>query len=378
MRIRSFAVLSLVLVGVFLSEPALSQRNRYQKRKGGNKKVSSYRGASAGKFRPYEYLTVGLNAMNYYGDLAPINRAAKTDVSFTRPGIGVTYGLRLYPNFGVRANYNFGRIKGDDISSDPTSEADYPRYARNLSFRNNINEFNIGANFYLFADNNAATYRRPINAYLFIGGGFFIHDPKGKVPEYDYQTYGPNAAEEGAPKLTSEDLGGVSPGDWVKLRELRTEGQEIGSDLEPYKPFQWQIPVNLGVELAIPRTYLSVGVELGFRYIFTDYLDDVSNNYVGLDSFDNTLSRIMSDRGAEPTNGFGNVDGRIANVNIVQNNFDGERYYIAGDIGSGIEGAIRGNPTSNDTYFVTQVKLKLILPPNGLFQQAKKAAAKFR
>lgn len=378
MRLKFFAVLSLFLVGLFLVDPAMGQRNKYSKRKSGNKKVSGYRGGSgSGKFRPYEYLAYGVNAMNYYGDLAPLSRAASTDVSFTRPGTGITYGARFSENIALRANYNFGRIKGDDVSSDPTSTADNPRYSRNLSFRNNIHEFNIGANFYFLPDNNAATYRNPINIYLFVGGGFFLHEPKGKVPEYDYQTHGPNAAQENAPGI-EEEIEGVTAGEWVKLRPLNTEGQGSGLEgtTEPYKPFQWQIPVNLGVDLAIPRTYLSIGLEFGLRYLFTDYLDDVSGKYANLDQFDNSLARIMSDRSVEPTNGFNTVERDLSLVNTSQGSFNGTPYYYGVDIGSGINGSIRGNPNDNDTYFLTQIKIKLIMPPNGIF--GKKADAKFR
>jgi hypothetical protein len=372
MRLRAITLLSFLLIGLFLADPAMGQRNPYKKRRGGGKSVSKYKGsARGGIFRPYEYVGFGLNAMNYYGDLAPLAKAASTDVSFTRPGFGFTYGIRFHPQASMRVNYNFGRIKGDDISSQAES-----RYARNLSFRNNINELNVGFNLYFFEDRGSSSFRNPINAYLFVGGGFFFHDPQGRVPEYDYQLYGPSAAEEGAPGLEQA-------GEWVKLRTLRTEGQ--GGDFEgaqdPYKPFQWQIPINLGAMFAIPRTPFNVHIEFGYRFIFTDYLDDVSTNYVSLDRFDNDLARIMSDRGVEPTNGFGNVTRELPR--IVQQPFeDGSSYFIAGDVGSGIQGSIRGNPLDADMYFVTQVKLTYIPPPNGILEalgiKKRRGNAKFR
>jgi hypothetical protein len=393
MRTKFFSIVSLLIVCVFLVEPAVGQRNPYKRRKGGNKKVSSYRGKSVGgKFRPYEYLRYGINAMNYYGDLAPISSAGRTDVSFTRPGTGITYGLRLHPSFAVSANYNFGRVKGADFSTAnraEVSEDQYPRFTRNLSFRNDIHEINVGGKFYFLADNNSPTYSRPINGYIYIGVGAFIHDPKGQIPLYDYQTYGPNAAGEGAPTLDqdpefAEALAelGVAPGDWVKLRTLNTEGQGREGRAAPYKPFQWQIPINTGVEVHIPRTLFKIGVEFGFRYLFTDYLDDVSTSYAGLDTFENPIARIMSDRGAEPV--FEDFDRQAVaeaagySLGIVQNNFGDQSYYIAGNVGSGIEDARRGNPEANDFYFITQLNIKFILPPNGLFKSSNKARAKFR
>lgn len=389
MRSKSFAILSFLLIGLFFAEPALGQRNPYKKRKGGGKSVSKYKAKSVGgKFRQYEYLRFGINAMNYYGDLAPIAKAGRTDISFTRPGFGFTYGVRLHPSFALSTNYNFGRVKGADFSTAnraDVSESDYPRFTRNLSFRNDIHEFNIGAKFYILSDNNSPTYSRPINGYIFIGAGFFLHEPKGQVPEYDYQTYGPTAASEGALKLNEDpnfaDIG-VAPGDWVKLRPLNTEGQRPGSEFEPYKPFQWQVPINAGIEVHIPRTYFKLGIEFGFRYLFTDYLDDVSGTYVDLDSFEDPLARIMSDRGAEPS--FEGADRQeLADaagfpLRIVQNSFTNGQYYVAGDVGSGIDGSIRGNPEANDFYFLTQLNIKFIMPPNGIFHKSKKADPKFR
>lgn len=369
MRSKSIWVLSLVLIGLFFASPIYAQRNPYKKRAGGNKSVSKYTGQRAGKFRSYDYLGFGVNALNYYGDLAPLSRAASTDVSFTRPGFGGTYGKRIYPGVSMRLNYNYGRIKGDDISSQDPS-----RYDRNLSFRNNIHEMNFGFNFYFLPDQNAPSFRNPFNIYLFVGGGFFYHEPKGKVPDYDYQVYGPDAASNGAPRLPNA-------GEWVKLRTLNTEGQGSGAEgaPEPYKPFQWNIPVNLGGMLAIPRTPFNVHLELGYRFLFTDYLDDVSNKYVGLDRFgDNDLARIMSDRSAEPFNGFGNVERTLGN--IVYNRFpDDSQYYIGGDVGGGLEGSIRGNPKNNDVYFVTQIKLTYIIPPTGINKKSRgRSTAKFR
>ncbi len=393
MRSKFFAILSLVVALLFFADPAVGQRNPYKKRKGGGKNVSSYKRSSAGgKFRPYEYLRYGINALNYFGDLAPISTRGVTDVSFTRPGTGITYGARFNPSFAIAMNYNYGRIKGADFSTANRSEvaaSEYSRFTRNLSFRNNIHEFNIGGQFYIIPEVNSVTYSQPINGYIFVGVGCFLHDPQGQIPEYDYQTYGPSAAEEGAPRLDQDPNfaqalsdRGLAPGDWVKLRTLNTEGQGREGRQGVYKPFQWQIPINAGVELHIPRTYFQIGVEFGFRYLFTDYLDDVSTTYVGLDTFEDPIARIMSDRGSEPTfEGFERqllADAAGYPLRIVQNNFGDETYYISGDVGSGIENSIRGNPDRNDFYFLTQLNIKFILPPNGIFKRSRKAEAKAR
>lgn len=103
MRARYIWVFSLFLVALFLADPALAQkRSKYSSAKFRNNKISKSTGR-AGKFRPYDYLGVGLNALNYYGDLAPLSHAASTDVSFTRPGLGshMVKGLRPLQIFGL-------------------------------------------------------------------------------------------------------------------------------------------------------------------------------------------------------------------------------------------------------------------------------------
>ncbi len=44
---------------------------------------------------------------------------------------------------------------------------------------------------------------------------------------------------------------------------------------------------------------MDLWADIGFRYTFTDYLDDVSENYVDLGVFDNNLARAMSYRSNE-------------------------------------------------------------------------------
>lgn len=366
MRIKYFISIVMLLIFLFSSDDADAQRRRkskYGKRKVRNKSISRYKGGSVGgKFRPYSYLSYNINALNYYGDLAPVNKAASTDVSWTRPGAGVNIGYKFNPHTAFRAGFNYGRIKGDDISSDPTSLSDRPRYLRNLSFRNDIKEFHMGFELYLFPNYGGPNVRKPFNVYLFAGGAVFHHEPKGKVPNLDYTT------------------GGIDPapksGEWVRLRKLGTEGQYIsgvGVD-KPYFPFQFAIPLGLGVKMRLAGPF-SLGMEVTYRYLFTDYIDDVSTSYVRFDYFDDPLVRIMSDRSAEPFGVLTNIQRQ--GITIAEQTINGIKYYATGDLGGGIalsdeNPAQRGNPNDGDTYFMTSVNLTWII------SKAVKRTAKFR
>ncbi len=70
-------------------------------------------------------------------------------------------------------------------------------------------------------------------------------------------------------------------GGLIDLQPLGTEGQFLEGG-KPYSRFALAIPVGLGVKLAATKR-INLGFELGLRYAFTDYLDDVSGNYPNLD-----------------------------------------------------------------------------------------------
>ncbi len=339
-------ILSVTLLG--LADNAEAQRkNKYKARRQTNKKVSHYKGGlrGYGRFEPYYFVGANINAGNYFGDLAPVNKAASTDVSFTRPGFGLYGGYKFHHSIAVTAGLNWVRVFGDDFTSDPTGEDSFPRYARNLSFRNDIKEFRVAVQVFLLPNYGGPGQRLPFNAYLSFGAAVFHHNPQGKVPDADYQT-----AQDGS-------VAAPQAGEWVKLRPLGTEGQNLGI-VEPYKTIEFAIPVAVGAQIRIPNTQLTAGLEFGFRYLFTDYIDDVSTNYVGLDQYTDPLARIMSDRSAEPTSSQGKARD-LTGVGL--HNLSSHGLYSSSFIGGGYDGAKRGNPDNNDMIFVTQIKVSYVL-----------------
>jgi len=351
MKMRSLIIIVLSILMLGIADNADAQRsNKYKKRRQTNKKISNYKGGSRGygRFRPYMFIGAQINAGNYFGDLAPVNKSASTDVSFTRPGIGFHGGYKFHHSAAIRAEFNFVRVSADDFSSDPTDESSFPRYNRNLSFRNDIKELQIGVEISLLPNYGGVDQRLPLNAYLFVGGAVFLHEPQGKVPDFDYQT---------------DQTGGTpapQAGEWVKLRPLQTEGQD-------YNNLEFSIPIAIGATMRLPGTNLNASLEFGFRYLFTDYIDDVSTTYVGLDQFTDPVARILSDRSAEATSFKGEARD-LSTLSINQTN----GFFHDGNNGAGLQGSVRGNPDNNDMMFVTQLKVRYFL------STAPKRSAKFR
>lgn len=199
------------------------------------------------KRKQYNSVGVSLNAMNYFGDITPKPSIPSFRAGATRPNIGLTFTRRFAPRISGRASLSYGRITGDDAkAADQTDpEAKY-RYNRNMNFRNDILEFAAVGMFDLVENRNNYIKRPDFVPYLFGGVAVMHHNPKG----------------------TDAD------GNIVALQPLRTEGQATG-----YSLTQFVIPFGAGARYKLNKSF-DIGLELGFRKTFTDYLDDVSGNYV--------------------------------------------------------------------------------------------------
>lgn len=113
-------------------------------------------------------------------------------------------------------------------------------------------------------------------------------------------------------------------GDWYKLRSIQTEGVD-------YSPVALVIPFGAGVKLKVTNEF-NMALEAVYRIAFTDYLDDISSTYIDNSSFSDPVEALLADRrqelGIPPTSA----------------------------------GKIRGNPDSNDGYFILSIKGTYYLP----------------
>jgi hypothetical protein len=321
-----------------------------KKIKQNNRRMASYRGKKFGFGKDKAYSTIGLsiNALNYYGDLAPKPGKLSTDLSFTRPGIGLHFSHRFGPRYTLAAAFTYGSIKGaDNASADKNDEDGSFRYRRNLSFRNRIKELSVVATIDLFENQSTYISRAKWTPFAFAGLAFFHHNPQARVPDFH--------------------VDGVTPfsnaGEWVNLRDLGTEGQysdleksDQNSGIKPYKLIQVAIPFGFGARFRVNQL-MDFSVEFGFRYLFTDYLDDVSKNYVDLGVFDNELSKAMSYRGnelPEAKNNLGTLHTYTSDRKY------GGTYSVLPGFGSEHRDNWRGNSSDNDTYMVTTLKMTYI------------------
>ncbi|MES2733686.1 MAG: DUF6089 family protein [Bacteroidota bacterium] len=294
-----------------------------------------------------QYYTIGasINAVNYFGDMAPSSSILSTDIRFTRPNFSLFIMRRIRPRVSLKASIMWSRLEGDDFNANTADGNAKFRFFRNLHFRNDVKEFDFTAIIDLFENKQTFLKRPDIIPYLMIGIGVMAHNPIAKTPVDLDASIGPAAQ-------------------WVDLQPLGTEGQGRPGYKKSYSLIQVVIPAGIGVRYKI-NSRIDLGFEWSFRYTFTDYLDDVSGNYVDPGILgQNSLAYAMSDRTQESIAAYANKSREI-----------GMREFLGADnphipafeprSGFGLEGDQRGKPTEKDMYMIYGFHINYIIPPRG-------------
>jgi len=243
---------------------------------------------------------------HYLGDLSPKANRFSTGKTHLMGGAFLKYNINNF--VAVRLGGNYGKLSADDAKSNIES-----RRIRNLSFESKLIEGSLIAEFNIFGY-QPYNLARPFSPYIFAGVAFFNFKPKA-------------------------DLGG----DTFELQPLGTEGQGLAEfpDRKFYQLTQFSIPLGVGVKYAL-TDQLNIGLEIGVRKTFTDYIDDVSSNsYV-----DEVL--LAENRGPE-TVALANRSGGLLSAN-----------------------ARRGNPDNDDFYLISGITVSYNFLDNGLVGSRKR------
>ncbi len=269
-----------------------------------------------------------LGASNYLGDIGGKEKTRRDFVldlrlQHTRWNFGAFFRYKLSSQIATKINLEYIRIEAYDGNSTNPG-----RRARNLDFRNDMFELTNTWELYIYKVNDVGRtgrYRTDFQLYLFAGFGGLYHNPKGQLN-----------------------------GTWYALQPLRTEGQD-----KPYKKLQFVIPAGLGFYYSINRKY-RIGMEIGWRTTFTDYLDDISTTYPNPQSLDSDLARQLSNK---------TTPALLAQINQ-ENNLEG----VQGQellMDAFKENGKRGDPTHNDSYLTANVTLSFMIRGKSSFYRAK-------
>jgi len=255
-----------------------------------------------------------MNSLTDLGGKKGIGKNFIKDLNWknAKPSFSV-YALAMYKYaVGVRLEGTFGSVQAADSSLRSVATSTFGRYERNLSFKSKITDVQLALEihplFFREYDEDEAPYFSP---YLVAGVGYFSFDPQAEINGQVYS-----------------------------LQPLRTEGQGFAEyrDRTPYKLSQVNFPVGIGIRYEV-NSFLNARVEVVHRILQTDYLDDVSKDYVDPALFNNYL----------PAN----------QAAIAQQLFD-RQGELNGSHTTQV-GSQRGNPKNNDAYFTVQVKLGITL-----------------
>ncbi|MEA5459230.1 DUF6089 family protein [Arcicella sp. LKC2W] len=204
-------------------------------------------------------ISFGIGTSTYYGDLAPYNRPIQSTLQSVRWNVAFGYTRHFNPHFSGRLGLTWARIFGDDNKFEGIAGLEQ-LYMRNAHFRNDVKELSFSGIYNVIAESRSYRNRPQLIPYFFAGIAVFHHNPVAKAPT-DY------AGTE------------AFPGEWVSLQPLNTEGQGLtGYTDQPYNLVNVSIPFGAGLRYKINRN-VDVGFEVGVRYTFSDYLDDVGGYF---------------------------------------------------------------------------------------------------
>lgn len=206
----------------------------------------------------------------YFGDLN--NR-----LDITNPGLagGIIGRYNFNSRISAKGSFNYGRVSASDVDSPNNFERD-----RNLSFSSNIFDLSTSVefNFFQYVHGSEDYFYTP---YLLLGFSIFQFNPRTELN-----------------------------GDVYDLRDFETE-------LVSYGSVSGGFLLGGGWKWDINKDW-SINIEMSYRRLFTDYLDDVSSVYPDPSNLQNQTAMDLSDRSL--------IDG------------------ISG------EGRQRGNSKDNDSY----------------------------
>jgi len=213
-------------------------------------------------------LTAGV--AHYFGDLN-----TRANINRLKPAVGIFYKKQFNNYFGAKISIHYAQLGYSDVYSNN----DYQK-RRNLSFNSEIFEFALEGDF---------------NFFKFVPGD----------PNYSFTPF------------VSLGIGGFSynpyayyQGNKVYLRGLGTEGQSIGyvdpnngKERKSYGSMAMCFPIGAGIKYNLSNN-INLLFQIVHRITTTDYLDDVSTTFVGIDKFpvlngQTSIAGILQDRSFE-------------------------------------------------------------------------------
>lgn len=261
-----------------------------------------------------------LGSTQFLGEMGNSEHEGRPFVSdLSWKGIGGSYGGFFRYQFkdwvALRANFNYGKISGADSVS-----KNFARNLRNLHFKSHIIELTAIGELQIYkvpgyrgfknilksaSVNRRVSHLQPqLSLSAFAGIGLMHFNPKAYYN-----------------------------GKWYALQPLGTEGQGIYPGTKKYHRLQIAMPVGLQAFVTTNPNLYKLGLEIGWRFITTDYLDDISGKYADPNlilQYRGPLAAALSNRSFDYTD----------DPAMLANTAPGQK---------------KGNPTNLDSYVFTNL-----------------------
>lgn len=258
----------------------------------------------------------GMNAFTDLGGRKGVGKKFVKDFNIKNTHVsgGIFVGLMFKNAVGLRLETTFGTVSAYDSILKKVAPSTNGRYERHLEFRSSITEVVALAEihpFEMFGNYGEDRFPPEVSPYVVAGIGYFHFNPQATLN------------------------GGL-----VDLQPLKTEGQGFAEypRAKEYSLNQINFPIGAGARYDL-SSVLNIRIEMLYRILTTDYLDDVSGKYIDPVVYPNYLSGYQLNQA----------------LLLNDRHIPGAKYSTAHPDG------VRGNPENNDGYITFSVKLGLTL-----------------
>jgi hypothetical protein len=227
-----------------------------------------------------------------------------------KPSYGVYIMANYLDKICLRLEGTFGQVVGYDSILKKVASTSTGRYERNLSFKSKISELELALEIHPLMFRDFGDDDPPLlSPYGVIGAGVYSFDPQAQLN-----------------------------GQWYALQPLHLEGQGFKEypDRKNYQLTQLNIIAGMGLKYQV-SPLLNARLEFVHRFLSTDYLDDVSTDFIDPALFYNYLP---------------------ANKAAIAEQLYNRKGELPDD---GVQVNQRGDPKDKDAYFTIQVKVGLTL-----------------
>lgn len=197
------------------------------------------------------HLAARIGLSNYQGDLQ--SKGFTLSQSKLAGSVGALYDIS--EKISARSFITLASLQADDKKGSTEMQL------RNLNFATKVFDWEIGLQYNFFSLND-----KWWTPYVFAGAGLAHFNPYTRAAD----------------------------GSKAYLQPLSTEGEGFIDGVKNYKLTQFSVPFGLGAKYAVNED-MRVGLEFGYRKLFTDYLDDVSGSYVDEDALRNARGQVAVD-----------------------------------------------------------------------------------